>query len=175
MAIRWFRATTLRQVHSLANERAQVPVENRYGLRPATVRAPSYHSSRRQKTWTRVDGSQASNVCLPHAPAALRGHYRRFKGHPCFGPATGRVSRPHPFVELLVAGLNERMRPRYIYRLPGQDMNGLRIVGSHGIVRQVHMEDKGLYAFHPATSVNVFRDVERRGAVVPGWVAGRRP
>ena len=69
-----------------------VPVENRYGLRPATVPGTTRTSSsqRREGPGHSRLARRRRNVQLPYAPAALCGHHRRSEGDPRAGAAAGR-------------------------------------------------------------------------------------
>ena len=78
------------------------------------------------------------------------------------------AARGHPeeHVELPVSRFGERMRPRQVDRLPGQDVNGFRVVGRHGIVRQVHVEVEGGHPLEPAFGIQIPRN--RQGSELLG-------
>src|SRR6185436_8280808 len=55
------------------------------------------------------------------------------------GPGAAR-GKPEERVELPVPRSREGVRPRQVDRLPGQDMDGLRVLGRQRVVRQVGVE-----------------------------------
>src|SRR5262245_25920761 len=50
---------------------------------------------------------------------------------------------PEEHIELPVSRFCERMRPGHVDRLSGQNVNGPGVIGSHRVVRQMHMKVKG--------------------------------
>src|SRR4051794_14195047 len=86
--------------------------------------------------------------------AKQRREDRRVRQQDVAGPL---VLRRHPqeHVELAVAGLRERMRPRRIDRLLREQVNGRRIGRRDGVMREMRMEVERLYALEPAAGVEV--------------------
>ena len=86
--------------------------------------------------------------------AEQRREDRRIGEQDVAGPIAFR-RHPEEHVELTVTGFRERMRPRHIDRLLREQVNGRRIVGGDGVVRQMRMEVEGLHAFEPAAGIEV--------------------
>ena len=74
---------------------------------------------------------------------------------------------PEERIELPIPRGGERMRPGQVDRLPGQNMNGLRILCRQRVVRQVQMEVERGHSIQQTQLVEVLVDGQGRDLIGP--------